>query len=240
MPVKPCPRLDARSGRAPAARWPCARGSSSIERLAVVERLQELAQRLGERAARPAASSRSSAISSLALAERLRADLPTVSPSERSAGPRGLARTGRARVKKRVEVGRGALEVGAAAGSARRPARSSCAIVGPSSRGSSGSLLEAARAARLAAGGRDLGGVARLLDPARDVAACFGSSCADHGVGVGDEVLDDLVLVAEDLEHLAWSRAGRDARGGAPPARSSGRPARPVPSSERISRKRSR
>ena len=49
---------------------------------------------------------------------------------------------------------------------------------------------------------RDLGRLAGLDHPARDVLLLL-LELRDHAVGVGDEVLDDLVLVAEDLEHLA-------------------------------------
>src|SRR5438128_1107133 len=53
----------------------------------------------------------------------------------------------------------------------------------------------------VAARGRDLGGAAGLGDPAGDVALAR-VELPHHRVGVGDEVLDRLALVAQDLQGL--------------------------------------
>ena len=96
-----------------------------------------------------------------------------------------------------------------AAASARRPARRGRAIVGRSSSRKVGQLLEGAPQL-VPPRGRDLRRVAGLLDPARHV-ALVRLELLDHAVRVGDEVLDDLVLVAEDPQHargLAQARVG--------------------------------
>ena len=165
--------------------------------LAVVDRLEELAQRLRERrrARRRACAARRSPGG-----PRGTARVPTspASPSERTAGRLASANGPEAR-EEGVEVGRGALEVGQQRGLLVRE------LAEPRHRRAQlveelGEALEAARAARCGAWPRSRPRRPPRAPSARRRACCFSSSWHDR-VRVGDEVLDDLVLVAEDAQH---------------------------------------
>ena len=195
MPVKPpSPGIAVGSGAGGAVAF--ARGSFSIARLRSSIVWRNWRSGLPSAGA-PAASLRSSNISWRPSTERARADLAGL--AQRTHGrPARLGERPHAR-EERVEVGGGALEV--------REQR--CLLVGQLAearhRGTElveelGEALEV-RAQLVATRGRDLGGVARLAHPAHHVALVL-LELVDDGVRVSDEVLDDLVLVTEDAQHL--------------------------------------
>ena len=237
MPVKPWPLACTRSGRAPAARVVVARVRLG-RAAAVVERLQELAQRLAQ--ARGVVGERAQLVHLVARLS-LSAFLPVSrsSPSERNAGRERLARTARAREEASLSVGRGALQVRAAAGSARRSASPSAPSSGCSSSRKRGQLAGSRRRCAWRASA-EIAAASAACATQRATLALVCSSCGDDRVGVGDEVLDDLVLAARGSRASCWSRAGPGAPGGAARSGPRGRPARPVPSSAMISRSRSR
>ena len=138
----------------------------------------------------------SSPISSLARPERARADLRRL--AERIDRGGGRLRERPEAGEELVEAGRGALQV-------REQRR---LLVGQLAEAGHGraQLVEEGRQLLEGApqlgppGGRDLRRVAGLLDPAHHV-ALVRLELLDDAVRVGDEVLDDLVLVAQDPQH---------------------------------------
>ena len=199
MPVKPWPSLY--RGLVGRRRRGVLGARVRLDRAAaVVERLQELAQRLGRGRGASPASSRSSAISSLDSAGAL---LPIVEQRRRASGTRAARppRTARARRRARRARARRA-QLAQQRASARRSARPSCAIVGSSSSRKRGRLpkLAASRLARGSAG--DLGGLGR---PRRPSARRRASRARAAATTVSESLmksLDDLVLVGEDPQRL--------------------------------------
>ena len=174
-----------------------------------------------------AASLRSSSTSS-ALARRAREPLSHASPSERNAG-REASANGPRRVKVSFSAGRRALEVDAAAASARRSARPGAPSSGRARRGSAagaGSRRRCHRGARPRC--------ARCSRPSRPSArprACCRSSSATTASESSMKSLIVVVWRSRMLERLLVSRRPGCALRRTL-ARSSGRPARPVPSSD--------
>ena len=164
---------------------------------AVVERLEELAQRLG--GGGRLARERAQLLDLVrALLERARAHLGGL--AERAhRGPRGLGERAE-QGEERVEVGRGAR--------GRREQRDLLVgqVLEARHRGrqlveEAGQLVEGL-AQLLAPGGGDLGGLARLDDEARHLLLAR-LELGRRPCRSRDEVLDHRVLVAEDLQHLA-------------------------------------
>ena len=159
-----------------------------------------------------------------------------VSPSERTAG-RHASANGPSRVKKRVEIGGGALGGPPAAASARRRAPRGAPSSGRSSSRKPGSCWNCARSSS-----RRVAEISAVSPASRRSATTSRLLASSSSTTVSESVMKfsiTSVLVAEDPQHLARLAQAR-VRALEHLLEIVGRPARPVPSSLMISRKRSR